>query len=231
MHPEKCGCRSSPMPAESRVRAILLAGGKGTRLGGVQKALLSRGQVTQLRRWLAELEDRGIPAVVVGPQLLSAEVSAGTPLVQEQPAFAGPAAGIFAGATATATATATTPADGGEGHATPVGWTMLLAVDLTAPGPLLDWLVTQVSTLQHQNAVFPRDLTGRTQYLCAAVPSRWLEQRVSELTPAEVQDRSMRWLVKDLEGNGQFTQPLIPEDLSADVDTIQDARRWGLQLP
>lgn len=226
MRPEKCGCRFSPMPAESRVRAILLAGGKGNRLGGVQKALLSRGQVTQLRRWLNELEDRGIQAVVVGPQLLSAEIPVGTPLVQEQPAFAGPAAGIFAGATATVTALA----DGGEVHE-PSGWTLLLAVDLIAPGPLLDWLSTQVSTLHHQNAVFPRDLTGRTQYLCAAVRSQWLEQRVSELTPADVQDRSMRWLVEDLEATGQFTQPLIPEELGADVDTIQDARRWGVQLP
>ncbi len=71
--------------------AIVLAGGRGSRLGGVDKASLEIGGTTLLAHTLAAVSDAA-RIVVVG------EVEApGVTVVQEQPRFAGPAAAVAAG--------------------------------------------------------------------------------------------------------------------------------------
>jgi molybdopterin-guanine dinucleotide biosynthesis protein A len=72
------------------VGAIVLAGGRGSRLGGVDKAALELEGETMLDRALRAVE--GLHVVVVG----DAEI-AGMTVVQEEPRFAGPAAAIGAG--------------------------------------------------------------------------------------------------------------------------------------
>jgi molybdopterin-guanine dinucleotide biosynthesis protein A len=72
------------------IGAIVLAGGRGSRLGGVDKAALKLEGETMLDRALLAVE--GLHVVVVG----DAEI-AGMTVVQEVPRFAGPAAAIGAG--------------------------------------------------------------------------------------------------------------------------------------
>ncbi|OSM43588.1 hypothetical protein BCY76_007645 [Nesterenkonia sp. PF2B19] len=48
------------------VAAVLLAGGRGSRLGGVEKGLLTRDGVPLITGWAEALGRRDIPAVVVG---------------------------------------------------------------------------------------------------------------------------------------------------------------------
>lgn len=72
--------------------AIVLAGGAGRRLGGVDKAVLVLGSATLLDRMLAAVGD--LPVVVVGPPR---EVPSGVTVVQEDPPGGGPAAGVVAG--------------------------------------------------------------------------------------------------------------------------------------
>ena len=69
---------------------IVLAGGRGTRMGGVNKAALTVGGERFVDRLLRQLP-YGVPTVVVSPYFL------GVPQVCENPLFGGPAAGIARG--------------------------------------------------------------------------------------------------------------------------------------
>ncbi len=71
--------------------AVLLAGGAGSRLGGVDKALLVVAGETLLQRALRALD--GLELVVVGPP----RDLAGVRIVREEPARSGPAAAVLAG--------------------------------------------------------------------------------------------------------------------------------------
>lgn len=229
----------------AQLSAILLAGGRGSRLGGVQKALLRRGEQTQIQRWVFELRRRGIRTVVVGPRSLRPEIPTSVPLVQESPAFAGPAAGVLAGALQlqrsdprSATGPETTPA---SASTTPsAGWTLLLAVDLTEPAALLDWLLGQLEQAHIETgaetpgtpaAVLPSDAGGRRQYLSAAVPTDWLVHRTRALAPSEAEHRPVRWLLQSLQESAALHHPVLPHGLSDDVDTVDDALRLGVSLP
>ena len=77
--------------------AVLLAGGRSSRLGGVPKAGLLVEGTTLLERTCAALSGAG-HLVVVGPEADGARAIPGAPLfVREEPAFAGPAAALVAG--------------------------------------------------------------------------------------------------------------------------------------
>lgn len=69
--------------------AVLLAGGRGSRLGGADKAVLVRAGRTLLDRALAALTDTEV--VVVGPP------RPGVRTVREDPPLSGPAAAVVAG--------------------------------------------------------------------------------------------------------------------------------------
>ena len=81
------------MSAESEYDAIVLAGGAGRRLGGVDKAALEVGGRTLLDRVLAALVDAR-RVVVVGP---SRSLPPGVIVTSEQPPGGGPVAGLAAG--------------------------------------------------------------------------------------------------------------------------------------
>lgn len=239
-----------PPPTDPELAAILLAGGRGSRMGGVEKALLRRDGQTQIRRWLQELHARDLRTVVVGPASLRPEVPTSVPLVQETPAFAGPAAGVLSGAAELdrhlqeledsqdlqgiqGRRDLQGDPDGGS-IAAPSRWTLLLAVDLARPAALLDWLLEQlleVEELEQPDAVIPRDESGRHQYLSAAVPTDWLRRRVPELRAEQAEDRPLRWLLQGLDESTTPRHPVLPRGLSDDVDTLQDAHRLGISLP
>jgi len=74
------------------VDALILAGGRSSRLGGSGKQKLRLGGVTLLERSLDAVRSVGARAVVVGD-----EGPDGVVAVREEPAFAGPVAAIAAG--------------------------------------------------------------------------------------------------------------------------------------
>ncbi|KIS28524.1 molybdopterin-guanine dinucleotide biosynthesis protein [Arthrobacter sp. SPG23] len=74
--------------------ALILAGGRSSRLGGVPKSQLVYDGATLLSRSLAAAAGAGA-AVVVGPD--PGELPAGVLTCREEPAYAGPAAAIAAG--------------------------------------------------------------------------------------------------------------------------------------
>ncbi|MFT4082535.1 MAG: NTP transferase domain-containing protein, partial [Nocardioides sp.] len=81
--------------AETEYAAIVLAGGRGSRLGGVDKATLEIGGRSLLHRVLAACADAA-EVVVVGDPVAGTEAR----FVREQPPYAGPAAALLAGWTA-----------------------------------------------------------------------------------------------------------------------------------
>ncbi|MQW77165.1 NTP transferase domain-containing protein [Nocardioides sp. dk4132] len=78
--------------------AVLLAGGRGTRLGGVEKATLEVGGRTLLDRGLDALRDAA-PVVVVGDPVATARP---VRFCREEPAYGGPVAALLAGVDALA---------------------------------------------------------------------------------------------------------------------------------
>lgn len=74
--------------------ALILAGGRSTRLGGTPKALLTDGRHTLLENVLFACQAASY-RVVVGPDSL--DLPQGVLLTCESPAYGGPAAGITAG--------------------------------------------------------------------------------------------------------------------------------------
>jgi molybdopterin-guanine dinucleotide biosynthesis protein A len=93
------------------VQLIVLAGGRGSRLGGTDKATVVVAGRTLLSRAL-DAREFATEAVVVGPPSLDAAAkAAGASRVLEEPVFGGPVAGIAAGLAALER-TPITPDDG-----------------------------------------------------------------------------------------------------------------------
>ena len=77
-------------PAHPRLATIIVAGGHGTRMGGVDKASVEVHGLRLVDRLIAQLPSH-TNYVVVSPRAL------GLPTACEQPPFGGPVAGIHAG--------------------------------------------------------------------------------------------------------------------------------------
>lgn len=77
-----------------RIDAIVLAGGRSSRLGGVPKAHLRHGKHTLLEHTIAVAAAHALRVVVVGDV---ATVPEGILTAREDPPFGGPAAGLAAG--------------------------------------------------------------------------------------------------------------------------------------
>ncbi len=102
--------------------AIILAGGRSSRLGGVPKSGLIYDGATLLERSLRAAGAAG-RIVVVGPD--PGNLPQGVLTCREDPPFAGPAAAIAAGLAALAAGQ-----DGGDQAAAPAPFTLVLACDM-----------------------------------------------------------------------------------------------------
>lgn len=158
----------APSPAPRGVAAVVLAGGGGVRLGGVDKHAIEIDGQTLLEHALAVTEDCD-DVVVVGP-----EVATSRPVVfaREDPAGGGPAAGLLAGIDAARLQRDALPAT-----------VVALAVDMPRVGR--DTVARLLEALDgdgEAEGVLLVDEEGRRQPLCAAyrvdpllasVPARW----------------------------------------------------------
>lgn len=184
----------------SHAAAIVLAGGRGRRLGGVDKPALRIGNRTLLDVALAAVA--GAPAVVVGPDR---DVPPGVTVVREDPPGGGPAAAIAAGVAALPEL----PDD---------GLVVVLAADLPAIDPAtVDGLCGRVTTT---GAVLLDD-RGRRQWLAGAWRHRALAGAVRRRT--DWQGCSVRELLGPLDPVGVTGH----ERATADVDTPDDWHRVG----
>ena len=200
---------SESAPATDQWDAVIVAGGKGRRLGGVSKPALIVGGLTMIDRTLSAVDTASAVVVVGGPPPV------GVRWTVEDPPGTGPAAGLGAGLAELARDREVAP------------WTMVLAVDMPrahAAIPLLlggrgahdgVWLVDSDGHPQPLLAVY------RTEALGTALTAT--REAAGEHGLANV---SLRTLVAGL----TMTELPDREGVSRDLDTGEDARYWKEQL-
>ncbi|WP_102161155.1 DUF6457 domain-containing protein [Zhihengliuella halotolerans] len=234
--------------------AIVLAGGRGSRLGGADKATLELDGLSLLERAILTLaftpageeENPGAEAIaVVGPESLRGRVQelaaeCGIPIVltREEPAFAGPAAAVAAGLAAL---DRVAPDAGGK--------CFVLAVDYARPGRIVPILrraagatgprfagrARPAAGLETAGAWVPQDESGRDQPLASVWDLAGLRRAVSGLRDeGRVANASMKQLLARVVVSRTTMADLpghVTADLFADVDTWDDAAHAGITLP
>lgn len=184
------------------MNVIILAGGQGTRMGGVDKAAVQLNG-RRLLDYLLERLGSGHNVVVVSPHPVEGVIT-----TSEQPPFGGPVAGIAAGVAALPQTEE---------------FTAVLAVDAPYSAEMLPALRSAIGdadvavTLAHD---------GWIQPLCAVWSTMSLTGALADL--GEVRDRSVKSLLRkatrvvEVSGNGTET----------DYDTIGELSALGeVELP
>jgi len=177
--------------------ALVLAGGRGSRLGNADKAMITVGGVSTLSHLLGSLPGH-VPIVVAGPSRTTGRPVTFAP---ESPAHGGPVAGIASGLAAVRT---------------PV--TALLAVDMPWAGGLVGQLIAEFPGCD-ADALVPVDGSGFRQPLCAVVRTEALRDALRALgAPAGRSLRELFCLIDVRE------RPLLEGELRSvdDIDTPED---------
>ncbi len=197
--------------------AIVLAGGRSSRLGGVPKAGLVLDGETLLQRTCAALSS-ALHLTVVGPVPDDGRPRTGTvSFVREEPAFAGPAAAVVAGFRASAPRASSKPR---------APWCAVVACDMPRVGELLALLLAEAAEGGDTSLVAVDD--GRDQPLAALYRTDHLAAAVDAvLARGSADNLSMRSLLASVR-----TRPVpVPPGTTHDVDTWQDARELGVDVP
>ena len=179
---------------------MVLAGGRGSRMGGVDKPGIEVDGRTLLARVLAGIPAH-VPVVVVGP---ARDDVAGRQVrvVREDPPLGGPVAALAAALPAV-----TTPIIG------------LVGGDMPAAGALLTRLATE---WDGEPALVPVDASGRRQPLCSILATDGLAAALDALGCPS--GRSVRDLLRLIDVR---TRPLDAEEsaLLVDIDVPEDLDR------
>lgn len=176
---------------------IVLAGGRGQRMGGVDKAQVTLDGVRLVDHLLAGLGDH--PVVVVSPRT---DLGVAVPLISEDPPFGGPVAGIAAGLRAL---------DAPE----LVG---VLSVDAPDSPALLPLLVEALSHHPGADAAVVRAADGHIQPLCAVWRAEGLAQALARLDT--VRDQAAKRLLRaadliiEVDGDGTERDYDTPAELA-----------------
>ncbi|WP_395640543.1 molybdenum cofactor guanylyltransferase [Pseudolysinimonas sp.] len=179
------------------VDALILAGGRSSRLGHSDKWNLRIDDETLLQRSLRAVRSAGVSSVIV----VGDEAPAPVVAVREDPAFAGPVAAIAAGMRAL------------PGTADAV---LVLACDMPHIAQALPALLAGFSG----DGSIAVD-AGRRQQLALLVDRAALQTALDRLPT--VVDASMRDLLDGL----AVTETTVPDGSTDDVDTWDDAARLG----
>ncbi len=179
------------------VDALILAGGRSSRLGDSDKQNLQIGGVSLLNRAIDAVRRAGARSVIV----VGDDSVDGVTAVREQPPFAGPVAAIAAGL-----------------RALPGDADVVLVIACDMPG-VDAALPTLLAGFAGDGAIAVD--RGRPQQLALAVRPEALERAVAALPT--VVDASMRALLSSLE----LVEVSVPEGSTDDVDTWDDAARFG----
>lgn len=210
--------------------AIVLAGGRSSRLGGVPKAeLIWRGESLR-NRTVAAAESVGCRRIiVVGPGDGPSPPRTDSPVIatREQPVFGGPAAAIGEGMSRVLELADPAP-----------DAVLVLACDMPAVHQAAAALIAAVSGperrsaesgysgegLQHDGVVLI-DSAGRRQPLAAVYRSRPLAAAIRRLRETgRLEGGSMTSLTAELE----LQEHADPEGWTRDIDTWDDAARFGI---
>ena len=191
--------------------ALILAGGRSSRLGGVPKQGLVFHGDTLLQRSLAAASG-AIRTVVVGPD--PGALPPGVLSCREQPEFAGPAAAVAAGLEALAQA-------GSERT-----YTLVLACDMPKVTAAVEALTEALASGDRTaDAIIACSEDGRAQQLAGFYRTGVLKRAARELASrGALNNGSMRALLASLD----VQLVTVPAGSTADVDTWDDAAALGV---
>lgn len=178
--------------------AILLAGGRASRMGGVAKPLLEVGGRSLLRSAVDAV--RGCAPVTVAAEVLDPELD--VDWVREEPPFAGPAAAVVAVLASW------------DRRGIAPEWTFLLACDLSHPDAAVAALGEAVVP-RSTDGVCLVDDDGRPQWLAGRYRIDALRRAAAAQTDV-ARDAPMRALL------GGLTLQHVP----AAADTVRDIDTW-----
>lgn len=210
-----------------RFDAVVLAGGRSSRLGGTPKANLIIEDRTLLeitclavanaRRIVIVGPDSVVPAVL--PELLGAHSRTGAPelrVVREDPPFAGPAAALAAALTTSGVL--------GTADSSPP-WLAVLACDMPRAGQLMELLLA--AAVREPSVSVVAEDAGRSQPLAALYRRDALELAVTATAAAGgTANLSMKKLLASVK-----TRPVpVPPGTTLDVDTWEDALALGVDV-
>lgn len=208
--------------------AVLLAGGRASRLGGYPKPQLAYRGATLLEHALGAVAaarsvavvgpgpgEPGGPPARMGPS--SPEEHGRVLFTYEEPLYSGPVAALAAGLAAL-------PAAGGGAP----GWIAVVAADLPQPAGAVTALLEAASAEPDCEGILGEDGDGRAQPLLSLLRRGPLASALDALArDGGLANRPMKHLVARL-----GLLPLrLPPGSSADVDTWDAARRWGIEGP
>jgi molybdopterin-guanine dinucleotide biosynthesis protein A len=220
--------------------AIILAGGRSARLGGVPKSRLTYDGATLLERSL-RAAGGARRVVVVGPD--PGDLPAGTLNCREDPAFAGPAAAIAAGLNALAAEHA-----GRSDAGAPAPFTLVLACDMPRSAAAVRALagtlaeaVTETATEnlaeagdaapaadqpgQAGDGVMAVSADGRKQPLAGFYSTAALQRSAADAARAgSLENASVFALLARLD----VREVRVPPGSTDDVDTWDDASALGV---
>lgn len=185
---------ASPLPWT----AVILAGGRGHRLGDVDKATVRLGGLTLLEHILRDLPEE-VPVIVVSAPL---PTSRPVTFVLEQPRFGGPVSGLAA-----ALPLVRTPVFA------------LLATDMPGAGALAIRLAAGLT--EDDDVLMPVDADGMRQQLCSIVRTEAMRQALAKFATHD--GVAMRAVMHELRVREQAQAP-GEAHLLRDIDTPADLR-------
>ncbi len=192
---------------------IILAGGRGSRLGGADKsALVYRG--ASLRHHLLAAVRAARRVVWVGASAPESDGDAwpGLLVTREEPAFSGPAAALGAGLAAL----------GSEG----ADYILLLAADLPRTADAVPALLSHFE--RTGGGVIAVDDSGRRQFLLGIYPSEILRSRSRRFAnDGNLDGLPLRRILDAID----VAEVALGDALCADIDTVDDAVRHGIRVP
>jgi molybdopterin-guanine dinucleotide biosynthesis protein A len=190
--------------------AVILAGGRSSRLGGSPKSALMFDGATLLERSLAAAADAR-HTVVVGPE--AAGLPGGVLAAREDPPFAGPAAAIAAGLDALR----------GAG---PADLVLVLACDMPRAGEAVRALLDALPGTG-ADGVMAASADGRLQPLAGFYSTAALERAVQA---AAARNALVHGSVFALLASLDVQAVVVPAGSTDDVDTWDDAAALGVAV-
>jgi len=202
------------------VAAVVLAGGRASRLGGVDKPALRLDGLSLVARVVAAARSVGaVPIVVVGPEREGIDAL----WAREDPPFGGPVAALAAGLAALGGELGgSRERRAGAAAAARLESVLVLSADLRRPGAVVDALRAAEAG---PDGVLLTDAGGHPQWLCGFYRLDALRAALDAL--GDPSGASMGRLLSEL----QLRRHPIADAIIADIDTPADARDAGIVLP
>jgi molybdopterin-guanine dinucleotide biosynthesis protein A len=198
--------------------AIIIAGGRASRLGGIDKTALHYEGRSLLDLALDAVDGAESVAVIGRPR--PGHARSNVVSVLEDPRFGGPVAAISAGLDVIA-------------QEFPPDWTVVLAADLIRAPEAVAFILAALATADRTESVTARDGviavddSGRRQPLLAVYRTRSLQYALDTLRKSgPLPGRSMRQLIAPL----ALRECPVPSELCRDIDTPADAEDHGISL-